>query len=330
MSESLAVPKQKIVFIGGGGTARNLGPALRDVYNVTAIVSTFDNGGSYGRLKGVYRSPLSGDVRSALAALSTNDMGALSEFRFDRGDVEGHAFGNLLLTVLHASHENPADAMAKLHTMYGVLGRVLPVSYTLADLQAELMDRTILRGESVIDEPHAKSHVRIRRLWLDPEPVVAPGVIDAIMAADLIIMGPGDIYTSIAPCLLVDGVAKAVMASPARKAYFCNTFTKYGQTNGFPASDHVRAIESYLRPQVFSTVVLNTSPLDEFVVMEAKKKREEPVRHDIDELKKAGYAVISADLLDGRVYDPVAGDALRRSKIKYDGEKLRAVIASLL
>lgn len=309
---------------------RNIAPALKDDYEVTAIITTFDNGGSYGRLKYSYKSPLAGDVRSALAALSGNHMAELSEYRFDRGDVEGHAFGNILLTAMHALHEEPHQAMEKLHAMYEVKGRVLPVSYSFSDLHAELMDRTILRGESAIDEPHAKSHVRIRRMWLDPDPVIAPGVAEAITAADLIIMGPGDIYTSIVPNLLVDGVAQAVVASGARKAYFCNVFTKYGQTSNFPASDHVRALEQYLKPQTFHTVVLNTSPLDEFLVMEAKKKREEPVRHDIDELKKAGYAVVMADLLDGKVHEQSAADAVRRSKIRYDREKLKQVVAALL
>ncbi len=322
--------RKKIVFIGGGGGVKNIAPALKHDYDVTAVISAFDNGGSYGRLKYVYKNPLTGDVRAALAALSGNYMAELSEYRFDRGDVEGHAFGNLLVTAMHALHENPAEALQRLHEMYGVAGRVLPVSYSFSDLHAELMDRTILRGESAIDEPHAKSHVRIRRMWLDPDAVIAPGVAEAIAAADLIIMGPGDIYTSIVPNFLVDGVAKAVIASPARKVYFCNTFTKYGQTANFPASDHVRAIEQYLKPNTFHSVVLNTSPLDELLVLEAKKKREEPVRQDVDELKKAGYQVVLADLLDGKVHEPQAGDAVRRAKIRYDGEKLKHVVGSLL
>ena len=93
--QSSLQPKKKIVFIGGGGGVRNIAPALRDAYDFTAIISTFDNGGSYGRLRGPYRSPLTGDVRSALAALSDNHLGELSEYRFERGDVEGHAFGNI-------------------------------------------------------------------------------------------------------------------------------------------------------------------------------------------------------------------------------------------
>ncbi|MBI4121723.1 MAG: YvcK family protein [Parcubacteria group bacterium] len=319
--------KKKIVFIGGGAGVRNLAPALKDDYDFTAILSSFDNGGSYGRLRGPYHTPLSGDVRSALAALSTNEIGKLSEYRFERGDVAGHAFGNLLLTAVYAMAEDPAQAMAQLHRLYGAQGAVLPVSYTYADLHAELMDRTILRGEEAIDEPHAKSQVRIRRVWLDPDAVIARGVAEAIAAADLIIMGPGDIYTSLVPNLLVEGVSQAVMRSPAKKVYFCNAFTKYGQTNGFNAFDHVRAVEQYLKPNTFQTVVLNTSPISETMERELKKRREDVVRHDVETLEKSGYAVLRADLLDGREYEQAAADAKRRSSVRYDAEKVKKTIA---
>lgn len=323
-------PKKKIVFVGGGGGVRNMAPALKDAYDFTAIISTFDNGGSYGRLRGPYRSPLTGDVRSALAALSDNHLGELSEYRFERGDLEGHAFGNILLTAMHATHEEPATAMEKLHQLYNVRGRVLPVSYTYADINAELMDRTILRGESAIDEPHAKSHVRIRRLWLDPDPLIAPGVVEALAAADLIIIGPGDIYTSLAPTLLVDGMARAIEQSPAKKVYFCNIFTKYGQTNEFNASDHVRAIEQYLKPNTFHTVVLNASAVSETVELQLKRRREKLVSHDTETLKKMGYGVVSADLLDGKEYEQPSADAVRRMPVRYDKDKVAAVVRLLL
>ncbi len=322
--------QKKIVFIGGGGGVSNIAPALRDTYDVTAIITVFDNGGSYGRLRGPYRSPLTGDIRQALAALSTNQLGTLSEHRFERGDIEGHAFGNILLTAVHATSEHPSNAMERLHELYGVRGRVLPVSYNLSDLHAELMDRTILRGEHVIDEPHAKSHVRIRRLWLDPEPIIAPGVVEAIAGADLIIMGPGDVYTSLIPNLLVDGMASAIVASSAKKAFICNTFTKYGQTSSFPASDHVRIVEQYLKPNTFGTVVLNTSPLDEMLLLQAKKRREEPVRHDLETLKQSGYTVLGIDLLDGKMHEQNSADAVRRPLIRYDAQKVRDLVARLL
>lgn len=328
--QGLQSAKKKIVFIGGGGGVRNIAPALKDDYDFTAIISTFDNGGSYGRLRGPYHSPLTGDVRSALAVLSSNHLGQLSEYRFERGDVEGHAFGNLLLTAMHATHEQPAEAMEKLHELYGVNGKVLPVSYTYADIHAELMDRTMLRGESAIDEPHAKSHVRIRRVWLDPEPMIGPGVAEAIAAADLIIAGPGDIYTSIVPNFLVAGVSEAIQKSAAKKVYICNVFSKYGQTNDFNASDHVRAVEQYLKPNTFQTVVLNSSTVPEMVELQLKKHREKIVLHDVETLQKTGYTVVRADLLDGREYEQSSFDVVRRTPVRYDAQKVRDLILGLL
>jgi uncharacterized cofD-like protein len=322
--------KKKIVFIGGGGGVRNIAPALKDAYDFTAIISTFDNGGSYGRLRGPYHSPLTGDVRSALAVLSDNHLGSLSEYRFERGDVEGHAFGNILLTAMFATHEQPEDAMAKLHELYAVRGKVLPVSYTYADIHAELMDRTILRGESAIDQPHGKSHVRIRRVWLDPEPKMAPGVAEAIADADLIITGPGDIYTSLVPNFLVEGVADAIEKSKAKKVYICNIFSKYGQTNDFNASDHVRSVEQYLKPNTFDTVILNNSVVPDMVELQLKKHREKVVAHDTETLQKMGYTVVRADLLDGQEYEQSLFDAVRRTPVRYDAQKVRAVISDLL
>lgn len=320
----------KIVFIGGGGGAFNIGPALRDHHEVTLIISAFDNGGSYGRLRGPYRTSLTGDVRQALAALSTNEWAQLLQHRFERSDVEGHALGNLILTAANAMYDDPAQAMDILHKLCAVKGRVLPVSYSFADLHAELMDRTILRGEHMIDEPHAKSHVRIRRLWLDPDAMIAPGVAQAIADADLVIMGPGDVYTSLVPNLLVDGVAQAIVHTPAKKAYFCNVSTRYGQTNEYNAFEHVRAVESYLQPNTISHVVVNTSELPEEYLLELKKKNEKPVHADIDTLTKAGYAVLRKDLLDGQFYEQNRVDAIRRCRIRYAPEKVREVVAEML
>jgi uncharacterized cofD-like protein len=330
MTEVTPQQRKKVVFIGGGGGVTNIAPGLRDAYDFTAIVTSFDNGGSYGRLRTAFHSPLSGDVRAALAALSTNDLAALSEYRFDRGELEGHAFGNILLSAWYATQEDPRQALQKIHDMYGVKGRVLPVSLTFSDLQAELMDRTMLRGESTIDQPHAKSQVRIRRVWLDPDAVPTPGVLEAIAAADLIIVGPGDVYTSIIPNFLVEKVASAVVASPAKKVYFCNINTRYGQTNGFAASDHVRAIEAYLRPNTFAKVVLCSSSLPEEFLLQLKKHREDVVRQDVDVLKAAGYAVLSRDLLDGVLLEQNRVDAVRRTPLRYAPEKVRAVVAELL
>ncbi len=317
--------QKKIVFLGGGGGATNILPGLRDDFDVTAIVTTFDDGGSYGYLRRDYKSPLSGDIRRALAALSTNDLKASAEFRFPEGGLKGHTLGNLLLASEWIRHEDAEVAMESLHRIFAVKGNVLGVSYQLAELTAELMDRTIIRGEGKIDEPHAKSHIRIQRVWLDPDPKPARGVLEAIAQADLIIMGPGDIYTSIIPCLLVEGIAQAIQASKAKTIYFCNRFTKHGQTNGFTAGDHLLAIEQYLQKRL-DLVVLEISELPEELIAFHETQLEKPVLYDIERLQAAGYDIREAKLLDGIIHEKADSDPLKRSKIRYKPELVRDVV----
>lgn len=320
---------KKIVFLGGGGGAMSVLPGLRDHFDVTAILSTFDDGGSYGRLRRDYKSPLSGDIRRAFSVLSTNELGATTEFRFPGGELEGHAFGNILLTSKWLEHGDVYDAMEELHRLFAVKGKVLGVSYQIAELTAELMDRTVVRGEGKIDEPHAKSHIRIQRVWVDPDPKPARGVLEAIAQADLIIMGPGDIYTSIIPCLLVEGVPEAIRASKAKTLYFCNRFTKHGQTNGFTAGDHLLAIEQYLQKRI-DTVVLETSDLSEELVSFHADQQEKPVLYDIERLESAGYDIKQAKLLDGKEYEKADSDVLKRSKIRFAPESVGTLVKQLL
>ena len=319
---------KKIVFIGGGGGVLNIAPGLRDDFDVTAILTTFDDGGSYGRFRRDYKSPLTGDIRRAFAALSTNGLGIHTEYRFVDGEMKGHTLGNILLASVFEHYGNSEKAMENLHDIFAVKGKVLGVSYELAELQAQLKDRSIIRGENIIDEPHSKSHIRIDQVWLDPEPEVAPGVLDAIKDADLILMGPGDVYCSIIPNLLVAGVKKAVNDSKAKKVYFCNRFTKYGQTNGFAASDHLRAIEKYLDSK-FNIVVLDQSKLPESVIAHYQNQQEDVVRYDIDNLKKAGYDIVEADLLGDDLVEQSQSDKLKRSKIRYAPDKVNELVQKL-
>lgn len=320
---------KNIVFIGGGGGVTNIAPGLRDQFHVTAIVTTFDDGGSTGRLKASYKTPAVGDLRRAFAALSTNSLGHQTEYRYEEGELKGHTSGNLLLTSVFLQNESTQGAMDILHDLFAVKGKVIGVSYDQAELQAQLKDRSIIRGEHTIDEPHEKSHIRIDRLWLDPEPQPAEGILKAIEQADLIIMGPGDLYTSLLPCLIVEGVSQAIKATRAKKVYFCNKFTVFGQTHGFDASDHIRIIEKQLETKI-DTVIYNTSKVNNEVIEYHRAKKEELVDINIDEMKEAGYDVLSRDLLDRKVYSPSGADALKRSRIRYAPENVFATVSELL
>ncbi len=323
------VHMKKIVFIGGGGGVSNIVPGLRDDFDVTTIITTFDDGGSYGTFRQDYKTPLTGDIRRAFAALSTNNLGEHTEHRFADGEMKGHTLGNIVLASIFDQYQDAKKAMDRLHEIFAIKGKVLGVSYDLAELQAELKDRSILRGEHLIDEPHAKSHIGINRIWLDPEPKVADGVIDAITNADLILMGPGDLYCSLIPSLLVEGVAKAVQESKAKFVSICNRFTKYGQTNNFAASDHLRVLSEYAqrKPDI---VILNTSPVDQEVIDHHLAEKEELVEQDVDLLKTEGYDVILAELLASELVEKSKADTLKRSKIKMDPEKINQLVHKLL
>jgi len=229
---------KKIGYVGGGGGVSNVVPGLGDDFDVTAILTTFDDGGSTGRLREVYQSPLVGDIRRAFAALGTSDLAVTFNHRFTKGDIKGHALGNIILTAMYNHYQDPEVAMGVLHQLCQVKGKVLGVSYDLATLFAELEDGTVIEGEHNIDEPRQGS--AIKKLWLKPDPKPAPGVIEAIKAADLIIIGPGDLFSSLIPPLLVPGVSEAIKKSSAKKMYFVNNFSQPGQTDGYKASDHVK------------------------------------------------------------------------------------------
>jgi uncharacterized cofD-like protein len=320
---------KNIVYIGGGGGVSAIVPALKDHHHVTAIMTTFDDGGSYATFRRDYKSPLTGDIRRALSALSTNGLGTHAEYRFQDGAMQGHTVGNVLLASLFSQTDHPQQAMDRLHEIFAVKGKVLGVSYDLAELQAELKDRSILRGEHVIDQPHAKSHIRIDRIWLDPEPKVAAGVLEAIKKADLIIMGPGDLFCSTIPSLLVEGVSQAIEESKAHLLYFCNNFTKNGQTNKFTAYEHIREIEKYLTSKI-GTVVLSESSLPQSVINKHSEAQEGLVELDIDKIKEAGYSVHTSDLHAFEEVLQDSSDKVSRAKVRYKPEKVLEIIQSIL
>lgn len=320
---------KKIVFIGGGGGVTNVVPGLRDDFNVTTIITTFDDGGSYGTFRRDYKNPLTGDIRRALAALSTTNLGAQTEYRFEDGIMEGHTLGNILLASVFTQLGDGPAAMNRLHEIFATKGLVLPVSYDMAELQAELKDRSILRGEHLIDEPHAKSHIGIERVWLDPEPVITDGVVDAINAADMIITGPGDLYCSTIPSFLVQGVSEALQQTTAKFIYICNRFTKYGQTNNFAASDHARILSSYAKRKP-DLVVLDTAEIPDEVIQAHTEQKETIVPFDTDRLDQEGYAYKEIALLGQDLVKKSKADKLKRSKIKMDPVKVNELIHSLL
>lgn len=265
ISETAKAPK--IVVIGGGtGTSVVLsGLKSRDV-SLTAIVTAFDSGGSSGQLREEFGHLSLGDLRQCLVALSdeseeTEAFRLATQFRFsDESSLNGHNLGNLFLSALTVMHADIDLAVRMMSRMLRITGCVLPVSLEPADLCAELVDGSVLRGEATIDlrrfDPPA-----IRRVFLDRDVQANERALAAIRDADAIVLGPGDLYTSVIPNLLVSGVAEAIRQSPATTIYVCNLMTKHGETDGFGHADFVREISRYVGGVPVDAVLINSRPI---------------------------------------------------------------------
>jgi uncharacterized cofD-like protein len=260
---------ERIVTVGGGTGSYTMLAELKTVADrLWAVVAMTDSGGSSRRLMDEFGRPLPlGDLRQALVALARSSRlwGDLFRYRFPDaadapdGPVGGHSLGNL---ILHALEDlNGGDLLGALEDAQELLnaaGQVLPVTLGRSTLCAELDDGTVVRGETAIDRPGERAVRPVARAFLDPPAAVLPRARKALERADRILIGPGDLWTSVVPCLLVDGVAEAIRASDGEVVYVCNVMTKRGETDGYRASDFVRAVHRYLGRRV-DTVVVNTA-----------------------------------------------------------------------
>jgi uncharacterized cofD-like protein len=241
----------KIVVIGGGTGLSNMLRGLKNyTSNITAIVTVADDGGSSGRLRQSMNIVPPGDIRNCIAALAYDDevITKLFQYRFDEDaaeDLRNHSFGNLFLTALVelGGTKNMADAVKQACRILKARGQVLPVSNTPMCLIAELADGQIIKGESQIP----KANSTVKKLDCEkPVPEILPDVLDAVETSDLIVIGPGSLYTSIIPNLLVPELANAVYKAKAKKIYVCNMMTQPGETVGYTVSDHIEAIYNHL------------------------------------------------------------------------------------
>jgi len=288
---------------GGTGSYTVLQGLKHYTDHLTAVVSVADDGGSSGRLRDEFGHLPPGDLRKCLVALSPSDeigqvLRHLLDFRFSRGNgLDGHNFGNLMLTALTEITGNSVDAIQQASTLLNIQGVVLPVTLEDTRLVAELQDSTVIRGETHIDRRKGSSSALIQRIYLDPEPTVDDRVRQAIIDAEIIVIGPGDLYTSVLPNLLVRGVPEAIRESQAVVVYACNLMTKSGETNGFKASDFVREVHSYLGPgNTIDYVLANDRSFPQEVIDRYAVEHSLSVEIDID--RCYGYAdkVICAPL----------------------------------
>ena len=310
--------KRKEVLVVGGGTGNHttLTGLRNEECNLAAVVAMTDSGGSSGRLRDELGQLPPGDIRQCLMALADesprgNLMRRLFDYRFSSGNgLSGHNFGNLLLTALTEVTGNTITAIEEASQLLGIRGRVLPVTLTHSTLVARLENGGELSGESTIDLRRDNLDVGIDYIRLDPKAYVYPPVLEAIEKADAIILGPGDIYTSVLPNLLVEDVAEAINASKAVKVHICNLMTKPGESDGFKASSFVRLLMDYLGTSTpLDYLVFNSSPFPKRLLLRYAADRQYPVELDLEECGQVVREVVTCPLLASGVYlrhDPIS------------------------
>ncbi|USS87796.1 YvcK family protein [Fructilactobacillus hinvesii] len=299
------IDRPRMVVIGGGTglpvILRNL--KKRDV-DITAIVTVADDGGSSGILRNYINVLPPGDIRNVLVALSTLPELYLDifQYRFKSSDkfLSGHAIGNLIITALSEMEGGFFAAVQELTRMMQVDGHVYPVCDEELVLHAEFSDGSQLAGEAEI----TAAQKLVKRVWVesptdDHQPEAVPDVIDAIMNADQIVLGPGSLYTSILPNLMVSNVGQAVKKTSAEVVYICNIMTQKGETDHFTDADHVRVLDRQLGQQFVNTVLVNNRPVPaSYIDHQRWGDESQPVGHDYQGLKDLGCRVISSDFLE--------------------------------
>jgi len=318
----------RIVAIGGGTglstLLHGLKPFAPHEADITAVVTVTDDGGSSGRLRREFDVTPPGDIRRCMVALSEDEalLSKLFQYRFAEGrGLKGHSFGNLFLTALTNLTGDFAKAVRVSSEVLASRGRIYPSTSENVVLEAELENGAIVSGETRI----SKSRRRIRRLHLVPstcKPLT--DTLRAIEAADLITFGPGSLFTSVIPNVLVQGISSAIQRSPALKAYFVNLMWQPGETIGFAASDHVAAIREHAGVDLLDVVVVNTTPIRPAQRRKYAAEQAQPVVNDMPKLDAIHVEVVGADLLadgsivrhDSETAGAIAMDLARRGRAR--------------
>lgn len=303
-------PSVRVVALGGGTGLSMVLRGLKEhiaergkrqpqlpIADLTAIVTVTDDGGSSGRLRREYRVLPPGDIRNCLVALSRDEalLGDLFQYRFPAGrGLAGHSFGNLFLTALTNVTGDFPGAVQVSARVLAIRGRIFPSTAQNVTLQAELEDGTVVAGETNI----SRSRRPVARVRLVPRRVrPLPEALAAIRQADLILVGPGSLYTSLVPNLLVDGVTEAIAHSRATRVYIANLMTQPGETRRYSVADHVRAIYKHTRNALFDFVVINRTPVLPRLLRRYAADGAEPVDASLAELESMGLKYVIGDLL---------------------------------
>lgn len=310
----------KIVLIGGGTGLPVLLRGLKKYpVEISAIVTVADDGGSSGRIRHEMDMPSPGDIRNVLAALSDVEplLEKMFQHRFETGDeLSGHSLGNLIIAALTSITGDFVHAVKELSKVLNVRGQVLPSANQSVVLHAEMEDGSVVSGESKIP----KSGKKIKRVFLTPEVIQPlPETLTAIQEADLIVIGPGSLYTSILPNLMVPGLGEAVCQAHAKKVYVCNLMTQAGETNHYTAADHVQAIFNHMGSACIDTILVNDEDVPEPVMSRYREELAQPVVYDVKRLMGLGLEVVSGNIL-----------TYKGGVIRHDTEKVAEILYDIL
>ena len=306
----------KVVVLGGGsGLASILRGLKKHTSNITAIITMADNGGSSGELRRTVGTPPPGDIRNCLTALSEDEAMLTQVFQYRFGkeyNMQGHSLGNLFITAMGDITGSFEEGVAEVGRVLAVTGQVLPatlydIHLAAAKINPETGEEKIIYGESEI----SKFPGRIKRVWLEPnDPPAFPPAIKAILSADLIIVGPGSLYTSLVANMLVPDILRAVKASKALRFYICNVTSQPGETDGYSAQDHANAFKKHLNEQIFDLVICN----DQFDDIDLPDNLNwvKP-----DDISNNGYAIYSANLVN------------KKKPTRHNSERLAEIVMDL-
>jgi uncharacterized cofD-like protein len=314
----------RVVALGGGtGLSTLLRGLKKYTGNLTAIVTVADDGGSSGRLRAEYRILPPGDFRQCITALADVEplMTTLFQHRFKEGSLNGHSFGNLFIMAMAEITGDFEHAIRESGRVLAVRGQIVPSTLRDVTLIAEMVDGQTRVGESSI--PHANGDgdgngsvaTAIKRVFLQPEPTINPEAEEAILNAEMILVGPGSLFTSILPNLVVDGMAEALKASPAIKVFVCNVATQPGETDAYRVSDHLKAIESHLGTNIFDFVVVNSN--NNFTLPpSAQAAGIKRVVYDPATVSQRSIHAVLVDVVDPRISTHHDPDKLARAIMK--------------
>ena len=319
----LLVKGPKIVVIGGGtGLSTMLRGLKYYTSNISAIVTVGDDGGGSGALREDLGMLPPGDIRNCILALADTEpiMDDLLQYRFKDGRLKNQSFGNLFLAAMDGISDNFEEAVQKMSSVLAVTGKVIPVTLDDMELVAKFKNGNIVKGESKIPEEAIKQNTRIEELSINPEDAKPlEEALVAIKEADAIVMGPGSLYTSIIPNLLVKDIRNAVKKSNALKIYISNIMTQPGETTSFKASDHLKVLSKYGGKNFIDYAIVNTGEIGQELKEKYRLENSELVQLDEEEIHRLGVKILGEDLVK-----------IQKGYIKHDADKLAQVLVDMI